>query len=135
MSTLVISIRSDRICRVLRKITGGRHVRRPCFDFGTQIRRDFISSSRLDLSNRSQLRDVTYLINKDLTSLVIFGNIRLLFRNLAASRTTKRNIVVMALNKLSIDKVELTDKRVLIRYVFSTRKSSRKRREVIFTII
>lgn len=119
----MISIRSDRIHRVLRKFTGGRHARRPCFDFGiqTQIRRDFISP-RLDLLNRSQLRDVTYPINKDLTSLVTTGNIRLLFKNLAASRTTKRSIV-MALNKLSIDKVELTDKRVLIRYVFFARKN------------
>lgn len=128
----MISIRSDRICRVLRKITGGRHLRRPCFDFGTRIRRDFISSSRLDLSNRSQLRDVTYLINKDLTSLVISDNIRLLFRNLA-SKTTRRSIV-MALNKLSIDKVELTDKRVLIRYVFSSRKR-KNNKSIIITII
>lgn len=116
----MISIRSDRIRCALRKFTGGRHTRRPCFDFGTQtrIRRDFVSSPRLDLSNGNQLRDVTYPINKDLTNLVTTGNICLLFRNLAAKRTIKKSIV-MALNKLSIDKVELTDKRVLIRYVFS----------------
>lgn len=125
----MISIRSNRICRVLRKITGGRHARRPCFDFGAQIRRDFISSP-LDLSNRSQLRDVIYLLNKDLPNLVISSNIRLLFRNLA-SKTTKRSIIVMALNKLSIDKVELTDKRVLIRYVFSTRKNEAREKAEI----
>lgn len=116
----MISIRSDRIRCALRKFTGSRLTRRPCFDFGTQtrIRRDFVSSPRLDLSNGNQLRDVTYPINKDLTNLVTTGNICLLFRNLAAKRTIKKSIV-MALNKLSIDKVELTDKRVLIRVDFN----------------
>lgn len=121
----MISIRSDRIRRVLRKITGGRHARRPCFDFATQARprRDFNSSTQLDLFNRnkSQLRDVTCPINKPLTCLVTPDNIRFLFRNIVTSKTTRRNIV-MALNKLSIDKVDLTDKRVLIRYVFSVKK-------------
>lgn len=119
---VMISIRSDRIYRVLRRITGSRHVRRPCFDFGTSIRRDFKSFPWLDLSNRNQLRDITCPINKDLTSLVTPSNFCFFFRNIAAGRTTKRSIV-MALNKLSIDKVELTDKRVLIRYVFSMRKN------------
>lgn len=128
----MISIRSDRIRRVLRRITGGRHARRPCCDFGipTPTHHDFNSSTRLDLSNRSQLRDVTCPINNEshLTSLVTPDNIRFLFRNIATSRTTRRSIVAMALNKLSIDKVELTDKRVLVRYVFSMRKklSSKK---------
>lgn len=126
----MISIRSDRIRRVLRRITGGRHARRPCCDFGIPTRRDFNSSTRLDLSNRSQLRDVTCPINKHLTSLVTPDNIRFLFKNIATSRTTRRSIVAMALNKLSIDKVELTDKRVLVRYVFSMRKKLRSKKKV-----
>lgn len=117
LRNIMISIRSDRIYRVLRRITGSRHVRRPYFDFGTSIRRDFKSFPWLDLSNRNQLRDVTCPINKDLTSLITPSNFRFLFRNIAADRITK-NSILMALNKLSIDKVELTDKRVLIRYVF-----------------
>jgi hypothetical protein len=109
----MISIQLVQMYRALRRVTGGRHIQRPCIDFGTSTYRDF-KCSRLDLS-KSRLHDITYSINKDLTKFPLLNNVKFLFRNIAIDN---RNKITMALNKLSIDKVELADKRVLMRYVF-----------------
>lgn len=106
----MIPIRLGWTRRALQRITGGRHARRPCFDFGT-LTRDSNSSSD------ERLRDVT------LARLVTPG--ALFFKDI---RIARESTIAMALNKLSIDKVELADKRVLIRYVhsFSDKISSRE---------
>jgi len=111
---MMISIQLGQIYRALRRITGGRHIRRPCVDFDTLTYRDF-KCLCLDLSNGHQLHDITYSINKSLTKFPLVNNVKFLFRNIAID---KRNKITMAFNKLSIDKVELADKRVLTRYVF-----------------
>lgn len=100
---------STRLCwthQALQRIAGGRHARRPCFDFGTPTYRGSDWSS-----------DVTGLVVKGLARLVTPGGARLFSRDIAANAVRKEHTIVMALNKLSIDKVELADKRVLIRYV------------------
>lgn len=102
----MITIQLGRTRRALQGIAGGRHARRPCFDFGT--RRDS------DSSNIWRLHDVTCPVDKGLARLVSPGSTRTFFKNTGIARVST---VVMALNKLSIDKVELADKRVLIRYV------------------
>lgn len=109
MVKTMISIRLGRTHRALQRITGGRHARRPCFDFGTPTYRG------LNSSNGGRLRDVTCLVGKGLARLVTLGSTRLFFRDIAVNGATKENTILMALNKLSIDKVELADKRVLIR--------------------
>ena len=109
----MISVWLNRIHRALQRITGGRHTRRPCFDFGTPIRG--FKFSRLDLPNNGRLWDVTCSVNKGLRKIT-FSNSHFFFEDSVINKVTKKSIA-MALNKLSIDKVDLTDKRVLIRYV------------------
>jgi len=111
---MMISTQLVQIYRALRRVTGGRHIQRPCVDFGISTYRDF-KYSYLDLSKSHQLYDISYSINKDLTKFPLVNNTKFLFRNIAIDN---RNRVTMALNKLSIDKIELADKRVLMRYVF-----------------
>lgn len=110
----MISVRLDQIHRALQRITGGRHARRPCFDFGTPIRG--FRFLRSDLSSNSRLCDGAYSVDKDLRRIT-FSNSHFFFKDTVINKITKKSIV-MALNKLSIDKVDLTDKRVLVRYVF-----------------
>lgn len=110
MVRMMISIRLGRTQRALQRITGGRHARRPCFDFGTPTYRG------LNSSNGGRLRDVTCLVGKGLARLVTLDDTRLFSRDIAVNGATSyENTIIMALNKLSIDKVELADKRVLIR--------------------
>lgn len=94
-----------RLGRTCRGIAGGRHARRPCFDFGTPTYRG--------LSSVGRLRDVACPVSGGLARHVVSGT-RIFLRDIGIARVST---VVMALNKLSIDKVELADKRVLIRYV------------------
>lgn len=110
--TVRMMIRLSRTHQALLKITGGRHARRPCFDFGTP------TYHGSDSSNGSRLSDVTCLVGKGLVRLVTPGGTRFFFRDIAANQITRESTIAMALNKLSIDKVELADKRVLIRYVY-----------------
>lgn len=117
MNRTMIPIRLCRTYQALQGITGGRHARRPCFDFGTSTYRG------LDSPRDGQLRDVTCLVGKGLARLVSPGGTRLFFRDIG---TARESIFAMALNKLSIDKVELADKRVLIRYVYSSLRSLRE---------
>lgn len=122
----MISFCLDQIHRVLRRITGGRHIRRPCFDFGPSTCHDF-KFSRLYLLNGGELREcVNYSFNRTLTRFLVLDSIPLFFHNIIINRTIRRSTVVMALNKLSIDKVDLTDKKVLIRYVFLDKKLNKK---------
>lgn len=114
---------SIRLHRALQGITGSRHTRRPCFDIG-RLTRDFKFSRLL---NDGRLHDVSYSVNKRLIRGFISGDIPVFLENTALNKTTEKNTVVMALNKLSIDKVDLTDKRVLIRYVFEQKFRSRKK--------
>ncbi|KAG5327714.1 PGK kinase, partial [Pseudoatta argentina] len=109
----MISIQLGRIHLALQRITGGRHARRPCFDFETPTYRGLASSSC------GRLRDITYLVGKGLATLIISGGTRLFSRDITLNGIIRENTDIMALNKLSIDKVELADKRVLIRVDFN----------------
>lgn len=99
----MISVRLGRIHQALQGIVGGRHARRPCFDFGTP------TYHSLDSSSIERLHDV--LVGKGLTKFITPSGTHIFFKDIARKNT------IMAFNKLSIDKVELADKRVLIRYV------------------
>jgi len=117
MIKVMIPIRLNRTHRALQRITGGRHTRRPCFDFEMPTYRDLASSSC------GRFCDVTCLIGKGLTRLVISSDTRLFSKNIALNGVIRENTIAMAFNKLSIDKVELADKRVLIRYVYGSLKA------------
>lgn len=101
----MIMIRLGRIRLALQGIAGGRHARRPCFDFETPTCRDSLNIGRL--------HDITCPVDKGLARLVSPGSTHI-FKDIGIARVST---IVMALNKLSINKVELENKRVLIRYV------------------
>lgn len=124
----MISFRWNQTRRLLQIIIGGRHIRRPYFDFGLQTCRNF-KFSRSYLPNGGGLREyVTCSVDRRLTRFLVFDSIPSLFQNIIINRTVKKSTVAMALNKLSIDKIELTDKRVLIRYVFSDKNLMKYKR-------
>lgn len=102
--------------RLLQRIVGGRHIQRPYFDFETPLHCNSILLY-LGSLNSGQLRSLIYSVNKGLTRPDISTDIYFSHKNIAVNRTIKKSSIVMALNKLSIDKVELADKKVLIRFV------------------
>lgn len=119
---VMILFQLDQMHHVLRKIIGGRHIRRPYFDFGLPTCPDF-KISRLHLPNGGEPREyVNYFVNRKFIRSLVPDSIPSLFHNIVVNRAIKKSTVIMALNKLSIDKVDLTDKRVLIRYVFPNEK-------------
>lgn len=95
----------------VRKFIGGRYIRRPCFDFEwkrTDDRR-FTKVLANFLTRRFAVQSLTNLGN-GIGVLQIKSDIE--------TRSRSIKLLTMALNKLSIDKVDLTNKRVLIRYIF-----------------
>lgn len=127
---MMFSVRLDQMHRALRRITGGRHIRRPCFDFGAPT---CLELSRLDLLNSRQLRDITCLVNKGFAKFPAISKINSQIRHIAINNENiEQSRIAMALNKLSIDKVELADKRVLVRYVFYQKTFVEKTFKIIF---
>ncbi|XP_015430272.1 PREDICTED: phosphoglycerate kinase isoform X2 [Dufourea novaeangliae] len=99
--------------RATRKFIRGRYIRRPCFDFAESkcfddrrfqnVLENFVTSCSTE-QRLSKLESIT-------DTLQVKGEI--------ISKPIHINCRIMALNKLSIDKVDLTDKRVLIRVDFN----------------
>lgn len=97
-----------------RSCLGCRYARRPCFDFA--------ESKHID--GRRSWKEV--IVSTRNWSKWLSTESSLSLRNVADIKRIKRDIIskpvylkskVMALNKLSIDKVDLTNKRILIRYL------------------
>ena len=99
------------IMRLVHKVLRGRCIRRPCFDFAEPRRNDDSGYSKTAQSfvNYSAKQSGLKLKNDNNAFPVICDIV---------SNSTCSKFKGMALNKLSIDKVDLTDKRVLIRYNF-----------------
>lgn len=98
--------------RLVRKVLRGRCIRRPCFDFVEPKRNDdrrYSKTVQSFVSNYSAKQSGLKLGNHN-NAFPVICNI--------VSNSTCSKFKGMALNKLSIDKVDLTDKRVLIRYNF-----------------
>lgn len=100
--------------RATQNLLGGRCVRRPFFDF--------VESRHNNDQRYSKVADsvIGFAYTRHITrSAFKFDNgINILpFIRKIVSRSIYSTSRTMALNKLSIDKVDLTDKRVLIRYI------------------
>lgn len=90
--------------RVIQKLVGCRYVRRPFFDFGERI------SHYTRHSTASEGIVPCYFVKLTKSD----PNLRIIKVEREGIKTKD---VKMALNKLSIDKVDLADKRVLMRYI------------------
>lgn len=105
---IAISMRAKCVQKLLR----GRCIPRPCFDIAKSERNDVKSYAKVVGNFRNSwcpIRNALTLRHSD--------NVFLLGTPETVPTATYSASSTMALNKLSIDKVDLTNKRVLIRYV------------------
>ncbi|XP_017883685.1 phosphoglycerate kinase isoform X1 [Ceratina calcarata] len=116
MNTVYASTKNSRLVsiRTIKKVLRGRCVRRPCFDFAESRYDNDTSYSRIvknSISSWNAVQSSLKLTQDDNALFVVTPNI--------ISRTIHHSSEIMALNKLSIDKVDLANKRVLIRVDFN----------------
>lgn len=102
--------------RLENSCTGGRCVRRPSFDFVESIGVADKTSSRV-AENCARRWFTQFAVSSWRNSRNVAGRPRAKHRIVAAISRSKTGIMT-TLNKLSIDKVDVTGKRVLIRYIY-----------------